>query len=177
MSEDSASNLFENPRSLYGSPPENEITGGRVLIVEDDETLGTMLASVAQRKGHPWTWTNTGLRGLRELAKGWNNKKPYEILLLDINLPQIDGIELCRICRDTRVGENNEAPGECLWIIGMSADTSEHKVTAMMNSGADDFLPKPITIESVAAKLTVAQANVQRRKEMRKKSWRPDLVD
>lgn len=110
--------------------------GKKILIVEDETELAMILGSYLKVEGYETVIANDGLQGLRMFME----QKP-DLLLSDIMLPKMDGIELCR-----KVREQSELP-----IIIVSAKSGEMDKVIALGSGADDYVTKPFSpLELVA---------------------------
>ena len=64
---------------------------GRLLVVEDDETIGSLLRAGLESHGHAVTWARGGRSALREATL-----TEFDLVLLDLGLPDLDGVEVCR---------------------------------------------------------------------------------
>ncbi|MEI4828320.1 MULTISPECIES: response regulator transcription factor [Bacillus] len=112
----------------------------RILIIEDEESLAEFLELELKYEGYAVDVVYDGRKGL-ETALNHN----YDIILLDLMLPGLNGIEVCRRLRATK-----ETP-----IIMLTArDSIMDRVTGL-DSGADDYLPKPFAIEELLARMRV----------------------
>jgi two-component system, OmpR family, response regulator VicR len=113
----------------------------RILYVEDDDTLGYITSENLERKGYEVILSQDG-----ESALQLFRKEPFDLCLLDIMLPKLDGFTLARIIRQ----ENEEIP-----IIFISAKTlTEDKIEGLL-LGADDYIVKPFNIEELTLKIEV----------------------
>jgi heavy metal response regulator len=111
----------------------------RVLIVEDEPKMATLLKQGLEEQRYAVDLAHNGEDGLH-----WALNFPYDILILDIMLPGIDGIELCRALRDRRI----QTP-----ILMLTArDTIDDRVTGL-DCGADDYLVKPFAFRELLARL------------------------
>ncbi|MGW4568186.1 response regulator transcription factor [Streptomyces sp. NPDC004561] len=111
----------------------------RVLLVEDDDTIGRRLETGLRSNGYAPTWSRTGASGLAEAARG-----PYDALLLDLGLPDMDGLDVARTLR-TRCPD--------LLIIILTARTDDIDIIAGLDAGADDYLVKPFSLTVLLARL------------------------
>jgi two-component system OmpR family response regulator/two-component system response regulator QseB len=111
----------------------------RLLLVEDDPILGASLKKALEKHAYGVDWVEDGeaaLEALRDLV--------FDVVLLDVNLPKISGIEVLRTARRDR----NSVP-----IVLLTArDTSAQKVEGL-DSGADDYLIKPFDLDELLARL------------------------
>jgi DNA-binding response OmpR family regulator len=113
----------------------------RILYVEDDETLGFITSENLERKGYEVRLSQDG-----ESALHLFRTEPFDICLLDIMLPKLDGFTLARLIRK----ENEEVP-----IIFISAKSlTEDKIEGLL-LGADDYIVKPFNIEELTLKIEV----------------------
>jgi two-component system, OmpR family, response regulator VicR len=113
----------------------------RILYVEDDDTLGFITTENLERKGYEVVWSKDGESALDTFRNG-----AFDICLLDIMLPKLDGFTLARMIRK----ENDEVP-----LIFLSAKTlTEDKIEGLL-LGADDYIVKPFNIEELTLKIEV----------------------
>ena len=113
----------------------------RILYVEDDDTLGYITTDNLERKGYEVVWCKDGESALQTFRSGI-----FEICLLDIMLPKLDGFTLARMIRK----ENDEVP-----LIFISAKSlTEDKIEGLL-LGADDYIVKPFNIEELTLKIEV----------------------
>jgi len=114
---------------LLPQPPARPST---VLIVDDDPTLLTALAGLLQ----PWGLQVTGLSDPSQFWQVLTQTKP-DLLLLDVEMPMFNGIELCQVVRqDAQYGN--------LPILVITAHTDPESVQQIFEAGADDLISKPI---------------------------------
>jgi len=111
----------------------------RLLVVEDDETIGGVLDSSLRAHGHQVVWRRTGRSALHEAA-GVN----FDLVLLDLGLPDLDGVEVCRQLRASQ-------PSTVL--VMLTARTEEMDVVVGLESGADDYLTKPVRLAELLARV------------------------
>ena len=107
-------------------------------MIEDDERLGTMLAEYLAPAGLEVMVAGTAERGLALLAT-----QPFDAVLLDLMLPDADGLEVCR-----RVRRGSDVPVIMLTARGDDADR-----IVGLEVGADDYLPKPFNPRELLARL------------------------
>lgn len=111
---------------------------GRVLVVEDDATLLDAVAYNLERDGHEVRTAGDGVSGLA-LARG----EAPDLIVLDLMLPRMSGIDVCRLVREDR-----PVP-----IIMLTARDSEQDVIAGLETGADDYLTKPFSMRELRARV------------------------
>lgn len=124
----------------------------RILIIEDEEGLAEFLELELKYEGYEVDVAYDGRQGL-ELAM----KQDYHVILLDLMLPRLNGVEVCR-----RVRHVKDTP-----IIMLTARDSVMDRVMGLDSGADDYVVKPFAIEELLARIRV----ILRREE--KKETRP----
>jgi DNA-binding response OmpR family regulator len=112
--------------------------GARVLVVEDDVTLGGGLRQALATQGYRASWVQTGVKAL-ELAR-----EPHDLVLLDLKLPDMDGVQVCRRLR---------AAQPWLVIVMLTARREEIDVIVGLDAGADDYLTKPFRLAELLARI------------------------
>ncbi|MEC5241482.1 response regulator transcription factor [Bacillus mycoides] len=112
----------------------------QILIIEDEESLADFLELELKYEGYIVDIQLDGRKGLEAALE-----KNYDLILLDLMLPGLNGLEVCRRLRATK-----STP-----IIMLTArDSIMDRVTGL-DSGADDYLPKPFAIEELLARMRV----------------------
>ena len=111
----------------------------RILLVEDDTTIGTLLTASLRSHAYEVTWERTGAGALARAATS-----PVDLILLDLGLPDLEGTEVCRRLR--------RAQPVCVIVI-LTARSAEMDVVLGLDSGADDFLVKPVRVGELQARL------------------------
>jgi DNA-binding response OmpR family regulator len=111
----------------------------RVLVIEDDSKLATALVSGIEAEGYQVTWASSAEEGLLHL----HDQKP-DLLLLDITLPQRDGLDLLRQIRRDRI--------DVRVLMLTSHNTIEDRVDGL-KTGADDYLGKPFSFSELIARI------------------------
>ncbi|HFB52732.1 MAG TPA: response regulator transcription factor [Anaerolineae bacterium] len=114
----------------------------RILLVEDDNTLLETLSYNLKNEGYKVTTASDGQDGL---ALG--REKNLDLILLDVMLPGLDGLSVCRILRR----EGVETP-----IILLTARSGEMDKIVGLDSGADDYITKPFSLGELLARVRVA---------------------
>jgi two-component system KDP operon response regulator KdpE len=117
-----------------------------VLIIEDDPAAAEVVATALRGRGHPVLIAPDGRAGLRQAS----DAEP-DLIILDLGLPDIDGIDVCRELRR--------------WfhrpILVLSADGDEYRKVAALDDGADDYVTKPYSMPELLARLRVAHRHAQ----------------
>ncbi|GAB3779863.1 response regulator transcription factor [Nocardioides ungokensis] len=110
-----------------------------LLVVEDEEKIGALLVSALEANGYRVTWCRDG-RGALTAARG----HAFELVLLDLGLPDIDGIDVCRLL-------SRQQP-LCVVVV-LTARREEMDVIEGLESGADDYLTKPFRMTELLARI------------------------
>jgi two-component system KDP operon response regulator KdpE len=112
-----------------------------ILVIDDEPQILRALRTILTEKEFKVTTARNGEEGLMLAATGLP-----DIIILDLGLPDMDGVEVC-----ARLREWSEAP-----IIVLSVRDSERDKVAALDKGADDYLTKPFGIEELLARVRVA---------------------
>ncbi|GAB3144812.1 response regulator transcription factor [Micromonospora sonneratiae] len=108
----------------------------RVLLVEDDLRVASALSSAMRRRGHSIIHATTAAEAVKV--------GPVDLVLLDLNLPDRDGLDVCR-----QIRRDNEDVA----IIAVTARTEERDRVAGLRSGADDYVVKPYSMAELLARI------------------------
>ncbi len=118
----------------------------RILLVEDDDYIAKPLAKDIRHQGHVVDIANDGISGWE-----YTQAVEYDLILLDLMLPRLDGISLCKQLR---------ASGCKTHILMLTArDTIPERVLGL-DTGADDYLVKPFDLEELAARIRALSRRV-----------------
>jgi two-component system, OmpR family, response regulator QseB len=110
-----------------------------IIVVEDDQSLGSAIQRALERQGYAVTWLRNGREALLALRDG-----TADMVLLDLGLPGMDGLDVLAAARDLRV----KTP-----VIVMTArDGLEARVRGL-DAGADDYLIKPFHLDELSARI------------------------
>ena len=109
-----------------------------LLIVEDEKAISNLIATTLETQGYHYEKASNGAQALMEIT----SHSP-EIILLDLGLPDMDGVEIIR-----RVRSWSSVP-----IIVISARTEDQDKIEALDAGADDYLTKPFSVEELLARL------------------------
>ncbi|WP_338088000.1 response regulator transcription factor [Nocardioides lijunqiniae] len=113
--------------------------GHRVLVVEDEEDIAIPLVRTLEREGYDVLWVDSGQKALDELAA-----RTTDVVILDLGLPDIDGLEVCRQARDS---------GFAGAIMIVTARAGELDRVVGLDYGADDYLAKPFGLAELQARV------------------------
>jgi two-component system, OmpR family, response regulator MtrA len=110
----------------------------RILLLEDDVRIRAAMRMVLDHEGHRVHEVASGEEALRDFAG-----EPFDIALVDLMLPGMDGFEVCRSLRQA-----SNIP-----IIMVTARTDSHDVVAGLEAGADDYISKPFVAKELSARI------------------------
>ncbi|MBN2325065.1 MAG: response regulator transcription factor [Spirochaetes bacterium] len=116
----------------------------KVLIIEDEREIGELVTEYLVREGIEAVLSESGEEGLKRLEK-----EPFDLIVLDINLPGIDGFEFL-----SRVRKKHDLP-----VVIVSARNSDEDMVLGLGIGADDFVTKPFSPKVLVARV---RANLRR---------------
>lgn len=111
---------------------------GKILVVDDDASIRLLVSDVLTDRGHTVTAVPSGEEAVRRLEE-----ESFDLILLDIMMKGMDGLEVCR-----RVRDRVECP-----ILFLSAKDSSRDIVEGLGLGADDYLTKPFELEVLAARV------------------------
>jgi CheY-like chemotaxis protein len=105
--------------------------------VEDDAIVAAVIRGLLEQQGHRVRGAGNGLQALAELAQG-----PCDVVLLDLDLPGLDGLDVARLIRSgAHAG---------VWIVAITARSGGDEEARSRAAGMDDFLRKPLTGSQLA---------------------------
>ncbi|MEV8266073.1 response regulator transcription factor [Microbacterium sp. NPDC076911] len=110
-----------------------------ILIVEDEPQIASFVCRGLVNAGYETTIVEDGDKALEEILGG-----AYDLVLLDVGLPGLDGFEVLRLVR---------AQGSMVPIIMLTARTSTRDTVDGLDAGASDYVPKPFTFEELLARV------------------------
>ncbi len=125
-----------------------------ILLVEDEPHIAQGLIFNLEEEGYQVCHVEAGEEALELLAT-----KRFALLILDLMLPGIDGLEVCRTLRQ----RGNQIP-----ILMLTARSSEQDRIAGLSKGADDYLPKPFNLQEFLLRVSAL---------LRRAPWQPDPDD
>ena len=111
--------------------------GARLLLVEDDDGIARPLEGALRREGYLVERVRTGAEALEASDR-------IDALVLDLGLPDIDGLDVCRELRSRR---------PALPILVLTARTAEADIVVGLDAGADDYVTKPFRLAELTARL------------------------
>lgn len=124
----------------------------KILVVDDDEPLAEMIGIVLQADGFEAYYCNSGT----EAISRFRTVQP-DLVLLDVMLPGLSGIEICR-----RIRDESDTP-----IVMLTAKSDTSDVVAGLEAGADDYIPKPFKPKELVARVHARLRNLRGNSEER----------
>ncbi len=128
-------------QAVHGSPSPSPSETYSILVVEDERAVAEVVSTALRTRGHDVRVAVTGASALDDAASA----EP-DLVILDLGLPDIDGIEVCRRLRRWLANP----------IIVLSADGAEDRKVAALDAGADDYVTKPFSMPELLARMRVA---------------------
>lgn len=113
----------------------------RILIVDDEPSILATMAPLLRARGYTVATATSGYGALDAVAR-----TPPDLVILDLGLPDLDGVEVCR-----RLREGRNVP-----IVVLSARDAERDKVAALDAGADDYVTKPFGSEELLARIRAA---------------------
>ncbi|MCO6435077.1 response regulator transcription factor [Nitrosomonas nitrosa] len=114
-------------------------TNSKILIVEDDEPIAAYLQTTLEREGFEVVWLGNGRSALTHIERF-----PPDLILLDLTLPEVDGLQICRTVRQQR---------RYIPIIMVTAKGEDVDKIIGLEMGADDYITKPIKTRELLARI------------------------
>ncbi len=133
----------------------------RVLIVDDESKVVAMLKSFLERRGYRVSCAFDGPEAVEKA------KALPDLILLDIHMPQMDGIEVCRAIRDQVT---------CPILFLTARDGDEDKVESF-DAGGDDYIVKPFSLAELGARIEAHLRRDRRSRDIQRKVFGPITVD
>ena len=127
----------------------------RILLADDDDAMRALLEAVLQLSGHEVETHENG-------RTAWESfqKHPAEMIVLDWHMPEMDGLELCERVRA-------HATGDRTYLLMITARAKPEDLEKVLDVGADDYLPKPVTPADVLARLRIALKRMESARQRR----------
>ncbi|HMC56259.1 MAG TPA: response regulator [Gemmatimonadaceae bacterium] len=130
-------------------PDAKRATSTRVLVVDDDPTIVLLLEHVLTGLGRTYDAVEDGDRAWR----AWELDR-HELVVLDVEMPGIDGLEVCRRIRAAD-------PERFTFVLMLTGRDKAVDLEAALEAGADDYVTKPVTGQRLTARLRIAQRRMQ----------------
>jgi len=126
----------------------------RILIVEDEQDIASLIKSTLERGGA----IDAEIVGSGDLALKAVTERTPDLMILDLNLPVVSGVEVCRIMRSR--GDAKHVP-----IIMLTARTTENDRVEGLELGADDYVTKPFSLRELTARVRAVLRRTAAREE------------
>lgn len=126
--------------------------GYKILVVEDDAAVRRLVTTTLSLRGYACQEAKTANQALLELST-----QPPDLVVLDLGLPDRDGVEVIRALREW----------SALPVIVLSARLEDADKVEALDAGADDYLVKPFSVEELLARVRVALRRLDRERAMR----------
>lgn len=120
-----------------------------MLVADDDEAMRDLLEALLLARGHE---VSTAPNGEAALA-AYEREQP-DLVILDWEMPKVDGRDVCRAIRATDRGRS-------AFVLVFTARDGEDDLVSMLDAGADDYIAKPVTGEHLLARLTITERRIQ----------------
>jgi two-component system sensor histidine kinase RpfC len=130
--------------SLQSTPPRRKLS---ILVADDNELNTDVTRRMLALDGHGSTVVATGDAALNALMQG-----DFDIALLDVNMPRLSGIDVCKIYR-SNIGGDGAIP-----IIAITADVSDATREMCLQAGMNDVLTKPVSLDSMREMLAAFES-------------------
>lgn len=115
----------------------------QILVAEDNPFNQKLMKRIINKLGHSFTLANNGLEAVQLVQEN-----PFDIILMDVHMPEMDGLEACRQIREFEKNSETRIP-----ILAVTAAVMKGDIDECIASGMDDFIPKPIKTEMLEKKL------------------------
>jgi len=124
------------------SPKELKPTA-RIMVVEDENLIREMIVIALEEEGYDVIATSDGRQALNILQRRETEEQQIDLIILDLMLPQVNGLDICRLLR---------YQGNIVPILIVSAKASETDRVLGLEVGADDYLTKPFSMRELVAR-------------------------
>jgi DNA-binding response OmpR family regulator len=113
----------------------------RILLVDDEQPIQTLLSYPLRKEGYDVVQATDGLQALERF-----DEQPFDLVILDLMLPRLDGLEVCR-----RLRSRSSVP-----IIMLTAKSEEIDKVVGLELGADDYITKPFSVREFSSRIKAA---------------------
>lgn len=125
--------------------------GKKILVIEDERDISDLVTHYLEKEGYRVMALRDGAKGLKQIKT-----EPPDLLILDLMLPEMDGLEICRQVRsDLRTA--------ALPVIMLTAKGEETDRVVGLEMGADDYIPKPFSPKELTARVKALLRRVEQR--------------
>jgi CheY-like chemotaxis protein len=123
----------------------------RILLAEDNVVNQKLALRLLQQMGYRADLASNGLEAIESVER-----QTYDVVLMDVQMPEIDGLEATRRIRATW-------PERPLWIVAMTANAMQGDREMCIAAGMDDYVTKPIRVDALVAALSQVTSRESRR--------------
>jgi DNA-binding response OmpR family regulator len=120
------------------APPDRS---ARILLVDDEQPIQTLLSYPLRKEGYDVVQATDGMQALERF-----DEQPFDLVILDLMLPRLDGLEVCR-----RLRTRSSVP-----IIMLTAKSEEIDKVVGLELGADDYITKPFSVREFSSRIKAA---------------------
>lgn len=124
------------------------VESARVLVIEDEVSIADVVSTALRHDGHDVQWSPDGVSGLRRAMD-----EHFELIVLDVMLPGIDGLEVCRRLRDR---------GSACPVLFLTARSDTEQRLDGFLAGGDDYLTKPFAVDELRLRVAAILRRVER---------------
>ncbi|HJQ21436.1 MAG TPA: response regulator [Gemmatimonadaceae bacterium] len=136
--------------------PKESTASKRTLVVDDDPTIVLLLEHVLEGVGRSYETAADGEEGWA----AWERSR-HELVVLDIEMPKMDGLEVCRRIRAADVDRKT-------FVLVLTGRDRPTDLEAALDAGADDYVTKPVTGQRLLARMRIAQRRMAEEDELRR---------
>jgi DNA-binding response OmpR family regulator len=111
---------------------------GSILLVEDEENLASLVRAYLEQEGYRVVWAGSGAEALKTIES-----EPVRLVVLDLNLPDMDGVDVCK-----QIRVRSSVP-----VVMLTARDEEPDRLAGLDAGADDYMGKPFSPRELVARM------------------------
>lgn len=156
-----SSNISPNVVDSFGCAEKRPAVSWDILIVDDSLPIVKMITMMLKQQGHRVTSVENGALGLAKMTQQWQTHgKGYDVVLMDLQMPVMDGLEATRrwrslekeslitqVIEESKNRDNSVPRLKHQVIIGMSANSDHETMEDAFQVGVDEFIKKPFTLE------------------------------
>lgn len=124
----------------------------RTLIVEDDSLSREILVNVLGNYGECDQAAN-GQEAVNAFEQVWEQSRPYDLICMDIMMPQVDGLDALRRIRQIEKSRKVSHTDEAKVIMATALSDSKHVIQALYEGGASAYFVKPIEVDALVMEL------------------------
>ncbi len=135
-----------------GSPLQDEPTAAvpalRILVAEDHDINQMLITAMLSNLGSRSTVVPNGAAAVSEIVNAADRGEPYDLVLMDLQMPELDGLEATRRVRHAGIGPDH------LPIIALTANAYDTDIESCLDAGLQDHLAKPVSLKTLGEALT-----------------------